>query len=113
MSSKDVLFNPEPPNQAPANQVGIQPAVSAPTSTPGFGLRHPKWINRDPVSVEQIRAYSHLPMIEAAGAIGISISKLKRLCRKYDIGRWPSRMVRMALRISTPHLLRRLTTSCM
>jgi hypothetical protein len=75
-----------------AGDVQSQPTLQQSRQQP----RQPRtmYTNRLPVTAEEIKAQSHLPMIEAANAIGVSISKLKRLCRSFQIGRWPSRLVR-------------------
>lgn len=52
------------------------------------------WPWRTPLPLPKIQEFYHLPMSEAAVCLGVSLSRLKRECRKYRVLRWPSRKVR-------------------
>ena len=45
-------------------------------------------------SVEDLRAYFHLPIVEVAKQLGICTTLLKKICRKCKIKRWPYRQIR-------------------
>lgn len=45
-------------------------------------------------SVEELRGYFHLPIVEVAKQLGICTTLLKKICRKSKIKRWPYRQIR-------------------
>lgn len=48
----------------------------------------------DNLNFEQLSEFFHLPLKEAAPAIGICVTALKRACRKNKIARWPHRKIK-------------------
>ena len=45
-------------------------------------------------SIDKVRKYFHLPMIEASNKLGLCLSMFKKLCRMNGIARWPYRQIR-------------------
>lgn len=45
-------------------------------------------------SIEEIKEHFHLPLDQAAPALDICETKLKKLCREYGIKRWPYRTIK-------------------
>lgn len=50
--------------------------------------------HRKHITYEDIAKYFEKPLDEAAASLQISTSSLKRLCREYQIPKWPYRKVR-------------------
>ena len=46
------------------------------------------------LSLEELSAYFHMPSDQACKQLGIGLTVLKRLCRKYNIKRWPFRKMK-------------------
>ena len=46
------------------------------------------------MSLEELSAYFHMPSDQACKQLGIGLTVLKRLCRKYNIKRWPFRKMK-------------------
>lgn len=45
-------------------------------------------------SMDELRKYFHLPIVEVARQLGICTTLLKKICRKNKINRWPYRQIR-------------------
>jgi hypothetical protein len=45
------------------------------------------------ITFDEIEVLFHLPIKAAANELGICLSLLKKLCRKYSVHRWPQRYV--------------------
>ena len=58
-----------------------------------MAFKNPK-VDLNDISLDELRHTFHLPMKEASQVLGICLSGVKKLCRKYDIPRWPHRKVR-------------------
>jgi hypothetical protein len=50
------------------------------------------------ITLEMLQAHFHLPLVEAARAFNICITRLKKICRNHGIKRWPCRQVQCALK---------------
>lgn len=48
------------------------------------------------ITLEEMEGYYHLPAYEAARRMGIGLTILKRLCRKFGVKRWPYQRRRFA-----------------
>lgn len=44
-----------------------------------------------PLWYEELAQYFHLGIIEAADALGMCMSAIKKICRRHSISRWPHR----------------------
>jgi len=49
------------------------------------------------ITLEELRTYFNKPIEEAARTIGICSTLLKKICRRYNIRRWPYRQVRSCI----------------
>ena len=58
-----------------------------------MAFKNPK-VDLNDISLDELKHTFHLPMKEASQVLGICLSGVKKLCRKYDIPRWPHRKVR-------------------
>ena len=49
--------------------------------------------SRDPVkfTLQSIEPFFHVPQVQAARALGVSLTTMKQICRRLDIVRWPYR----------------------
>lgn len=45
-------------------------------------------------TIEELRRYFHLPIVEVAKQLGICTTLLKKVCRKLKIKKWPYRQIR-------------------
>lgn len=72
----------------------IQPSPPFPLS-PAF----------DQVPLDRIQSFFHMPQLDAAAELGVSVSRLKRECSFYKLKRWPSRKVRIRPLVSPDSLL--------
>eukprot|EP00327_Prymnesium_parvum_P047176 CAMPEP_0205876220 /NCGR_PEP_ID=MMETSP1083-20121108/13675_1 /ASSEMBLY_ACC=CAM_ASM_000430 /TAXON_ID=97485 /ORGANISM="Prymnesium parvum, Strain Texoma1" /LENGTH=116 /DNA_ID=CAMNT_0053238953 /DNA_START=63 /DNA_END=409 /DNA_ORIENTATION=+ len=43
------------------------------------------------LSLATIARYFHMPIVEAAGILGVCTTVLKKVCRRHGIKRWPQR----------------------
>jgi hypothetical protein len=76
---------------------GMESRSSSPVSEDGEGDRKrsrglPRSIKS--ITLDELRLYFDKPIEEAAKMIGICSTLLKKICRKYNIKRWPYRQVR-------------------
>src|SRR5690554_3832635 len=47
------------------------------------------------ITLQHLRQYFHLPIVEVAAQLGICTTLLKKICRRHNIHRWPFRQVRV------------------
>lgn len=52
------------------------------------------------ITLEQLRQYFHLPIVQVSNELGICTTLLKKICRKHKIHRWPYRQVSAMLHLS-------------
>ena len=65
----------------------------------------PARLSSDPVALTKSRleALFNLPIRDAADILGISITALKKACRRIGVERWPYKKVRAFCSAGTPH----------
>jgi uncharacterized coiled-coil DUF342 family protein len=51
------------------------------------------------ITIDDLREYFHLPLYDAAKKFGIGMTLLRRLCRKYNIKKWPYRQIESLCKI--------------
>ncbi|KAG5185837.1 putative NIN-like transcription factor [Tribonema minus] len=54
-------------------------------------MRH---IEADNITLELLQSFYNVPLAELAKELGLSLTLLKKICRKYGIQRWPHRQIR-------------------
>eukprot|EP00611_Tribonema_gayanum_P017516 TRINITY_DN3021_c0_g1_i4.p1 TRINITY_DN3021_c0_g1~~TRINITY_DN3021_c0_g1_i4.p1 ORF type:complete len:386 (+),score=175.01 TRINITY_DN3021_c0_g1_i4:80-1159(+) len=53
-----------------------------------------KHIEADQITLELLQSYYNVPLAELAKELGLSLTLLKKICRKFGIQRWPHRQIR-------------------
>jgi RWP-RK domain len=48
----------------------------------------------DHITLELLQSYYNVPLAELAKELGLSLTLLKKICRKFGIQRWPHRQIR-------------------
>jgi hypothetical protein len=69
-------------------------APSPASSSEGDRKRYRGLRSAKSITLDELRQYFDKPIEEAAKAIGICSTLLKKICRRYNIKRWPYRQVR-------------------
>ena len=46
------------------------------------------------ITLDELRARFHRPLADVAKEYGVCLTYIKKLCRAYNIGRWPYRKVK-------------------
>eukprot|EP00871_Galdieria_phlegrea_P002153 jgi/Galph1/2939/GphlegSOOS_G1618.1 len=49
---------------------------------------------KDHIDMETLKSHFHLPMVEASKRLGVCVTVLKKICRRFGIARWPHRKLR-------------------
>ncbi|GJQ13893.1 hypothetical protein GpartN1_g5684.t1 [Galdieria partita] len=49
---------------------------------------------KDNIDLETLKSHFHLPMVEASKKLGVCVTVLKKICRRFGISRWPHRKLR-------------------
>lgn len=80
-----------------SNQTKDQPdAPAVPTGEAARGKPKDTFRNANikQYTIEELRRYFHLPIVEVAKQLGICTTLLKKVCRKLKIKKWPYRQIR-------------------
>ena len=78
---------------APLLSAGAKPVVDL-TDTTIASTPHTQGRNhRINIDVQTLRLHFHLPLAQAAKALGTCTTSLKKICRKHHIERWPCRQI--------------------
>lgn len=80
-----------------SNQTKDQPEISAidqHDETRGKPKDSFRNANIKQYTIEELRRYFHLPIVEVAKQLGICTTLLKKVCRKLKIKKWPYRQIR-------------------
>jgi RWP-RK domain len=51
-------------------------------------------VEPDHITLELLQSYYNVPLAELAKELGLSLTLLKKICRKFGIQRWPHRQIR-------------------
>lgn len=51
-------------------------------------------VDVDQITLEMLQSYYGVPLADLAKEIGLSLTLLKKICRKFGIARWPHRQIR-------------------
>jgi hypothetical protein len=109
----------QPQNQKPAplhgqwaSESGSFTAVYAKHQQQSLPYPHKKITDKD-VTLEMLQAHFHLSLTDASRVFHICITRLKKICRRHGIKRWPCRQIQCALKLEkrTAEELNNLTIS--
>jgi hypothetical protein len=81
------------PKQQLAAAVAAAAAAAAAPKTKATKIAKKRHVSKS-ITLELLESHYNVPLIEVAKIFGLSITMLKKVCRRYGIQRWPHRQIR-------------------